>query len=280
MKIFISPNKPAIIFTTVISLLIIISGAYSLSTPDFYFRETPNWAAQSIAQDMIDLFVILPVMILSLFIAIKGNRNFWLMWGGCIIYLLYTYIIYCFDVHFNRLFIIYCLTFGSVFYAAIFFFYKILHVNEDETAEVNLTHKITGIYFIIVAILFYFLWISDILPNLRNESIPKSLQEVGLPTNAVHVIDLSIFLPLLFICGIAILRRKKIGQLLGCVLLTFCILMDITIAALTFFMFKKGLVDSMSVCYIMAVLTGISLALLILNFSSKNKTPLVSSEMC
>src|SRR6185295_1303389 len=93
----------------------------------------------------------------------------------------------------------------------------------------KVTLKLTGIYFIALSAVFYFLWLSEIVPAVINNKVPSSLIEVGLFTNPVHVIDISIFLPGMFITGILVLREKPLGYLLAPALLSFFILMDITI---------------------------------------------------
>jgi hypothetical protein len=129
--------------------------------------------------------------------------------------------------------------------------------------------KVTGIYFLAISILFYFLWLSEVIPSALQNTTPKSLAEVGLPTNPVHVIDLSVILPAIFITGILLLGKNVIGILFAPVMLSFFILMDITIGALVVVMKTKGLETDLSVTTIMSVLAVLSAGLLVVHFKNE-----------
>jgi hypothetical protein len=87
-------------------VLIIIVSYVGLLTPDFYSKETLNWQTQSIGQDMIDLFLMTPCLVITSILSCKKNKPAIMILGGVVLYLTYTFAIYCFDTHFNKLFII------------------------------------------------------------------------------------------------------------------------------------------------------------------------------
>jgi len=234
-----------------------------LLTPGFYSKETLNWQVQSTWQDMIDLFLILPCLLVTSILAYRNNKAATYIWGGVVLYLTYTFVLYCFDVHFNKLFVVYCLCLGLSFYSFMYF----LFTKHAETGNGNFQNKslirIIGIYFIIVSVIFYFLWLAEIIPSIFNNTQPNSLIETGLFTNGVHVIDLAVFLPAVFITGIFLLKRKSFGFMLTPVMLTFFVLMDITIGMLAVGMKMKGVESNLMLTAIMCIFTLISLALLI-----------------
>jgi hypothetical protein len=88
------------------------------------------------------------------------------------------------------------------------------------------------------------------------------LVEAGVVTNPVHVIDLSVFLPGLFITGILILRKIAVGVYMAAALLVFCIMMDITIGGLAIAINIKGMEPGYAVIGIMSALVLTSGALL------------------
>ena len=245
------------------ALLIIFASTIGLSVIDFYSRESFNWQAQSIGQDLVDLFLLVPCLLITGFLSWRNYHVAKIIWGGVLLYLIYTFIIYCFDVHFNNLFVIYCFTLGLSFYSFIYFLYE--ETTESEVIEFknSLPARVVGIYFLIVPCLFYFLWLSEIIPAIIQNTVPKSLVETGLPTNPVHIIDLALFLPGLFIVGILLLRRNPMGILLAPVILTFFILMDITIGFLIIVMNQRGLKSNLAVTVAMSILALFSLILLI-----------------
>ena len=122
--------------------------------------------------------------------------------------------------------------------------------------------KLQGTFLIFIAALFYFLWLSEILPATIKQKIPQSLIESGLFINPVHVLDLSLYLPGLIITAILLQKRKPIALLLAPLALVFCTLMDINIGVLVIIMEKNGIGNSFPIAELMGTLTVISIALL------------------
>lgn len=218
----------------VLSVLILFVSGYGLSTTGFYSTESPDWQAQCYGQDLIDLVLIVPLLMISALLMLNGYKMGQLSWPGIMIYLVYTFLIYCFDVRFNGLFVEYCLILGLSVYGLLFFFYKRLSQTEQSPpSKTNLTRLIL-IFFAFTGIAFYFLWLSDILPAIRTHSVPETVVKAGLPTNPVHVIDLSLILPLFVITAILLFRNNRLGYILAPHLLIFSTLMDLTIAVLNY----------------------------------------------
>lgn len=244
------------------AFLIIFASSVGLFAHDSYSRESSNWQAQAIGQDLVDLFLLVPCLLITGFLA-SGNYIARVMWGGVLLYLIYTFLIYCFDVHFNNLFVIYCFILGLSFYSFLYF----ISVQSKEQGVIEFTKslpvKAVGIYFLIISGVFSFLWLSEIIPAILHNTTPKSLIETGLLTNPVQVIDLSLFLPGIFITGVLVLKKKPMGLMLAPVILTFFILMDITIGFLVIVMKQRGLESNLSVTVAMSVLALFSLIMLI-----------------
>jgi len=236
-----------------------VTSAVGLLYPDIYADATVNWKLQTIGQDGVDFFLIVPVLAISGFYAAREKRFALLVWGGTNIYIVYTFIIYCFDVRFNSLFVPYCLILGLGFYSSAIFVYKL--IKDDYTVQVtSVARKLIGYFFIVLSVVFYFVWLSDILPATFHGEVPAAVAETGLPTNPVHVIDLAIVLPLMFVVGIFMLRGNSLAISMATPLLTFTILMDITIAVLAWLLFRRGVSDSYPVTVIMGSHAALSLA--------------------
>lgn len=244
-----------------LAVLIIIASWIGLFTENFYFKETPNWISQAIGQDAIDLFLVTPLLLITTLLAGKNEKAF-LLWGGVNLYLVYTFTIYCFDVRFNSLFLVYCFTLGLSFYSFLYFLFclKTLHVNDTDK---NNPVKIIAVYFLLISCLFYLLWLSEIIPAIIKHTNPEGLNDTGLPTNPVHVIDLAVILPGFFIVAIMLFRKNPRGLLLVPPVLLFFILMDITIGGLVVVMDLKGLETNYLITIVMSVLALLSTLLLV-----------------
>ena len=132
----------------------------------------------------------------------------------------------------------------------------------------TLLARIIAVYFLIISSGFYFLWLSEIIPSAIKNTIPQSLTDVGLVTNPVHVLDLSVFLPALFITSILLFRKKALGFILAPVLLVFCILMNITIGTLQVMMTQRGVESGYEITIIMLILAVLSGVLLVYYFKN------------
>ena len=251
-------------------MFVIVVSYAGLFIPDTYVKETANWQAQALGQDFFDLFLITPLLLITGYLAYKKNRSAFLLWSGLLVYLIYTFVLFAFAVHFNYLFILYCMTLGLAFYAFLYFLFS--EIKEPIVTRFidKVPVKTVGIYLIILAGLFFLLWLSDIIPANLSNTIPTSIAENGLITNPVHALDLSVVLPGMVFVAILLLKRKPLGLLLSPTVLTFTILMDITIGLLVIVMKMKGIEADLSVAFIMGLLSLFTLGLLICFLRSIN----------
>lgn len=259
-------DKIFLMLSIPLAVLVIITSIIGIFTPDFYSKASLNWQVQSIGQDIIDLFLIVPCLLITSIFTSRGKKSAEILWGGTVLYLTYTFVIFCFDIHFNNLFILYCIELGLSFYSSIYFLFK-AKVSDEEVPEKlknSYIRKFTGIYFLIISGVFSLLWLSEIIPAIIGNTTPQSLIEIGLITNPVHVIDLSVFLPGIFLTGIFLLKKKTIGFILAPVILMFFILMDISIGFLIVLMKLKGIEGDLTLTFVMSALALFSLMILVL----------------
>jgi hypothetical protein len=166
-------------------------------------------------------------------------------------------------VHFNILFPVYCLILGVSAFAFLVLLRSLVLDQTVYSAGRQLSRIAAG-YFLGISILFYLLWLSEILPAVFTNTVPASVTVVGLPTNPVHAIDLSVFLPALCITGVLLLKMHPVANPLAVMLLTFMVLMDLTIAGLTLIMREHDLPGNPAVALAMVLLAAVSAFLLVL----------------
>jgi len=212
-----------------------------------YTRETGDWQTQSIAQDLFDLFFAVPALLITAILFRKGSRIAFFILAGILAFLIYTFIIYTFGVHFNRLFILYCFTLGLSSYI---FIYLLWNAGSEKIRSwFDDKHSVTGsiIYLLFFTLLFSFFWLKEIIPAIANGAIPVNLLQSGLLTNPVHVIDLSFVLPGFAITAFLLKRRHPLGFVFTPIIMTFSVIMTLSIAALLFYEYSKGFIADYSV---------------------------------
>lgn len=246
-------------FTLPLAFLLAIASLAGLLRPELYSKETADWVAQSTAQDAVDLFLVLPVLLLSGLYTHRGERLAESIWGGTLLYLLYTFIIYCFAVHFHAFFLVYVATLGITTYGFIYFVRRQSRLPIARSLSSAKPARIIGIYFLTIAVVFYLLWLADIIPAIAQGFTPPALVAAGLVTNPVHVLDLAVVLPGMFIIGLLLLRQHPLSLIFTPVLLVFFVLMDITIVVIFVAQQSAGTPINLPAVVVMSVMALLSL---------------------
>ena len=254
-----------------LSLAIVsIAGAFF---PETYSRDSASLAAQGVGQDLVDLFIAVPMLLLSFYYAARGRRVFTLIYGGILFYILYSFIIYCFGINFNQLFLLYCLTLSLSIYSFILLFSDLM-TQEVETWFEGAPVKMISVYLFVVALIFYFLWLKSIVPALIHNEVPKDVSDYNLLVNPVHVIDLVFALPGLIIGSVLIRRKKGPGYMIASFALVFMVLLTLALAAMVVMLVIRGISEDHTVALVFAVL---SITSLIFSFLLLRKMKRVSS---
>jgi hypothetical protein len=256
-------SKIALWLSVIDALLVLTASASGIFLKSIYARETPSWAVQGIGQDIVNLIAAVVLFITAYFVN-KGSFKAFLVWSGVLLYLIYAYVIYAFDVHFNSLFLVYVAILGLSFYALIV---SVIHVHLDDMQayfSANTKARVVSVFLLVLGILFYLLWLREEIPALLTGKIPQSVIQANLPTNPVHVLDLGLYLPAMIITGLLLWRGKLIGYLLAGPLLVFSILTGSAILAIFLVMSSKGMQTNVAIEAFFVVIIVVSLVLNVL----------------
>jgi hypothetical protein len=230
---------------------------------DGLYRDTPYFAAQAFGQDLVSLSVVLPLLIISAILTSRGSPRAKLIWLGGLAYLVYTYVIAAFDVRFNSLFLVYVALLGCSVYALIGGMITMNMAQIKACFREKTPAKAVSIYLGVLAVLFYFLWLSEVVPALVRGEIPKSVQDNGTPTNSVHVLDMAWILPALLMTSVSLWRKRALGYTLAGVLLSYCVLLTLAILSMAVFMIRGGHPVAIAQVGIFGALFASSLGMLI-----------------
>ena len=231
--------------------IVSIAGAF---LPGTYERDAASMAAQGVGQDLVDLFLVVPLLLVSFNFLARKSRVATLIFGGVLFYILYSFIIYCFGVHFNRLFLLYCATLGLSFYAFILFMMDIRKLDVSSWFD-RAPVKLVSIYLIIVAVIFYALWLKSIVPALIHNTIPVEVADYGLLVNPVHVIDLAFALPGLIIGAVLLRKKQNLGFVIASLALVFMIILTIALAGMVIVLVVRCISEDFTIAFVFGVLT-------------------------
>ena len=242
--------------------LVSIAGAF---LPGTYVRDATSMEAQGIGQDLVDLFLVAPLLLVSYYFLVRGKKTAILVYGGTLFYIMYSFIIYCFGVHFNQLFLIYCLTLGLSLYAFILFMMDLRKQDVGSWFK-DAPVKLISAYIFFVALVFYALWLKSVVPAIIRGTIPPEVSDYDLLVNPVHVIDMAFALPGLIIGAVLLWRKQSMGYLIASIALIFMILLTVALAGMVFMLLVRQISEDFSVAIVFGVLTLTSIAAAILLF--------------
>jgi hypothetical protein len=248
--------------TVPISLLLAIATVSELCFEGL-LRDRPYFVAQAIGQDIVTLGVALPALVVGAVLAGRGSGRARLVWLGVLIYLVYTYVIYAFQVRFNPLFLVYVALLGCSLYALI----GGLATTDFGRIKARFAEKTpvraVSVFLGILAFLFYFSWLGEVVPALVAGEVPQSVAENGTPTNGVHVLDMAWILPAAALTAVWLWRKRAPGYTLAGALLTFFSLLALAIMAMMISMSLNAQPAAPGMAVVFGVVAAASLVLMV-----------------
>jgi len=215
-----------------LAVLVGVSALGGMMWPEIYALETFNWKLQAQAQDLVNLTIIAPGLIISAIVTNKKSMKGFLVWLGMLIAIIYSGLIYAFSVHFGLLFPVYVAILGISLYLLMYAIYQTKFWSLVGLRKVKRSEKMTSWLLVVTGVLFYLLWGMDVIKNLLQGTIPTSITEAGLVVNPVYVIDMAGYLPAMIIVGLMLIVRSKLGYLMAGPMLVSAVIMSINIATI------------------------------------------------
>ncbi len=186
----------------------LVAAAVGAFVDGVYRGMTANWAQQTFAQDIADLFVGFPLLLVLAFFAARGSVQALIAWLGVLIATLYTYVIYAFDTPFGHLYLANVALLGlsgwSFGGALTGIDRRAIKERFDDAAP----RRSTGWALVAIAALFLVMWLAEDVPATIRGVAPPTLTEVGLMTNPIHVLDIAFLLPACILSGLGLIRGK------------------------------------------------------------------------
>jgi hypothetical protein len=209
-----------------------------------YAFETANWTAQTIAQDIVNVAIAYPAMIILAALALRGSLRAYLAWLGTLVFSVYSYAIYAFDLHFGPLFPAYVAVLGLSAYALIGGIAALDLDHVKRRFDPHSSVRLPAWYLIVAGVLAYLMWLSQDISDMIAGGRPQSLREVGLPSNPVHVLDMAFLLPACIAVGILLRRRHRLAYAVAPALLVALSLFAVGIVAIMIVSDARGIAAS------------------------------------
>lgn len=218
-----------------------------------YRHMTSDVAIQGIAQDYITLFLGVPLLLAALILTLKGSLRGRFFLAGILNYFLVTYLIYLEIAMFNEMFLGYVLLTGTSFFAFVLLLLSFDIQSLPSAFNARIPVKFTGGFLIFASLSIALLWLSVVVPPLIDGSVfPEAVQHYT--TLTVQGMDLALFLPVVFISGLLLIKKRAFGYLMATVTLVFLPLLMTALTAKIVAMALKGVNVIPAVFFIPAIL--------------------------
>jgi hypothetical protein len=195
-----------------------------------YEKMSADVAIQGIAQDYITLFIAIPLLIVVLFWTRKNSLKSKLFLAGVLNYFFLTYLFYKNMAMYSKLFLVYIILVSTTFFAFILTLLSIDIKTISQYFNPKTPTNFIGTFLIVLPSMIALLWLSIIVPPLIDGSIiPKSVEHYT--TLTVQGFDLSIFLPIAFISGSLLIKKRPFGYLMSSVTIIFLSLLMTALVA-------------------------------------------------
>ncbi len=185
-----------------------------------YRHMSSDVAIQGIAQDYVTLFLAVPLLLAALIFSVKGSLRSRFLLAGILNYFLVTYLFYLEIAMYNEMFLAYVILIGTSFFAFVILLMNFEIQKMPVIFNSNIPVKFIGGFLIFNSIIIAMLWLSIVLPPLINGSvIPDAVQHYT--TLTVQGLDLALFLPVSFVSGFLLIKKRPFGYLMSAVTLVF-----------------------------------------------------------
>ena len=237
-----------------------------------YRHMSADVAIQGIAQDYVTLFLAVPLLLISLIFAIKGSLRSRFLLAGTLNYFLLTYLFYLEMAMYNEMFLAYVILTGTSFFAFVLLLLNFDIQKLPALFDSNIPVKFIGGFLIFNSIVIALLWLSVVIPPLIDGSvIPDAVQHYT--TLTVQGLDMALFLPISFISGFLLIKKKPFGYLMSTVTLVFLPVLMTALTAKIIAMSQTGVNVIPAVFIIPSILTISIVCSLLLLKNIKNHYP-------
>ena len=182
-----------------------------------YKNESLSMAVQAKSQDVVTLFLGIPLLLISFFVARKNSLRGRLLLTGTLGYFLYTYAVYTFVAMYNSFFLVFVGIMSASFFA---FILMLMSFDLEEIKSAfndKLPAKFIGGFLLLIGAAVVLMWLGRVGPPLINGTVPAGLEHYT--TLVIQGMDLGILIPAQIIAGVLLIKREPFGYLLSSILI-------------------------------------------------------------
>jgi hypothetical protein len=214
------------------SLLAVVAAAASAA---MWFRPellngAPAMDGSARGTALVVLVAGVPLLAGSMWATSRGSARAMFVWAGSVAFLLYQSVLYALATPFNALFLLYEAMLALGIWSAVALIAQVGVRRLPELFDQRTPVRSLAVFLWVGVGLNTLLWLSTIVPALRETESPAFLEGTGLTTNLIVVQDFAVWLPLTAVAAWWLWHRDGRGLLLGGAMLVAWVLEPLTIA--------------------------------------------------
>lgn len=235
-----------------------------------YARDSISSAAQARGQDLVTLFVGVPILLIGMWSASRGDLRGKMLQAGALGYMLYTYATYSFLCMYNMLFLLYVALFGSSLFAFIMAFRSFGPHEVADALKERYPRRFLSWYLIGMGVLLALMWIARIVPAMIAGKPPIGLEHYT--TLVIQTCDLAVVVPAAITTGVLFHKGNALGATLAAVLFVKLATMAAALFTMMLMMHLSGVKLSLVELVIFSILLSVGIvSSLIMFFSVGNR---------
>lgn len=253
-----SEERPVLrwqLFATLAIIVLSITGTILGLLQDGFYKDPYALVYQAYGQDTVTLLLVVPLLTAGLFLARRGSLRGYVLWLGALGYMVYTYAIYSVITQFNQFFLGYVALFGLSLYTLIGGLVRVHPESVKRRLQGELPVRSIVGFLVTMGVLVSLLWLSEVIPATLSNTKPESVAGIGLPVNVVHVLDLGVLLPAVFLSAKWLWQGRPWGYVLPGVLFVKLTTIGLAVLAMIAWMTTEGYVIDPVEIIVFVVLT-------------------------
>lgn len=256
-------SKTFLMLSVCIALLATVSTMGGLFIDGLY-RDNALVTSAWHGNDIVTLFVVVPMLLASLFYSLQGSMKGRLFWMGSLWYMVYNYTFYLFGAAFNVFFLVYAALVVLSVYTLVFALIQTDVENYSRSFTLKLPYKFISTFMLFFALLLGGMWIALSLSFVFTGQVHESVTQTDHPTAIVFAVDLTLLVPSLVLGGVLLWRKESWGPIVSAVVLIKATAYGLALSIMTVMSYRNtGIIDPFITLWV-ALTLGCLVALILL----------------
>jgi len=238
-------TRPARILTLLIAVLATAASLGGLFLPGLY-RDNAFTTSTWLGNDLATLLVTVPMLLISLSLAVRGSDRAYLVWLALLDTTLYNFGFYLFGTAFNWFFLVYVALFALSIWAL---FLGLMNLDVG-TLAAKFSHRTPvrsiAAFMGFVGVGLTSVYVAQWAAFVATGMLPPVITMTGQHTNVVFALDLALVIPMLIVGAIWLWRRKPWGFAIAGIITVKGAVYMVGLCASTYTAFRAGTIESLA----------------------------------